>query len=180
MLMKADGSCLLFVDVQTRLAPVVADAEQVVDNTAILMKSAARLGVPMLVSEQYPKGLGASVDELARLAPNDAVIEKVDFSCLGDAEFARRFDALGRSQAIVAGMEAHVCVLQTAMNLVERGSEVFVVSDAVSSRNRANADAALDRLRAAGAEVVTTEMVVFEWLGRAGTPEFKELSALIK
>jgi nicotinamidase-related amidase len=166
--------------VQARLAPVMAEPDRVVDNTATLMKSAARLGVPMLVSEQYPKGLGATVDDLARLAPNGAVVEKVDFSCLGDAEYARRFDALGRPQAVVAGIEAHVCVLQTAMHLIERGSRVYVVSDAVSSRNPANAEAALERLRGAGAEIVTTEMVVFEWLGRAGTPEFKELSALIK
>jgi len=180
MLMKSDDSCLLVVDVQSKLAPVVAGSERVVENTATLMKSAARLGVPMLVSEQYPQGLGATVDDLACLAPNDSVVEKVDFSCLGDAAFAERFDGLGRNQAVVAGMEAHVCVLQTAMHLIERGTDVYVVSDAVSSRQLGNAEMALERLRGAGAEVVTTEMVVFEWLGRAGTPEFKELSALIK
>ena len=94
MLMKADGSCLIIVDVQARLVPAIAGSEEAVENSATLMKAAARLGVPMLVSEQYPKGLGSTVDELARLAPNDSVIEKVDFSCLADAGFARRFDAV--------------------------------------------------------------------------------------
>ncbi len=180
MLMKADRSCLLVVDVQAKLAPAVAMSSRVIANTATLMKAAARLAVPVLVSEQYPKGLGSTVPELAELAPAEAIITKVDFSCMGEAAYARRFAELERDQAVIAGMEAHVCVLQTAMSLLGDGHQVYVVADAVSSRATGNAQAAIDRLDAAGAGIVTTEMVVFEWLGRAGTPEFKELSALIK
>lgn len=180
MLIEADGSCLLVVDVQARLAPAVAESEGVVANCAVLMRAAARLGVPILVSEQYPKGLGPTVEALAGLAPPGSVLAKVAFSCLGDADYARRFAALGRPQAVIAGMEAHVCVLQTAMDVLAAGGSAFVVADAVSSRAPDNAAAALDRLAGAGATVVTTEMVVFEWLRRAATPEFKELSRLIK
>ena len=102
------------------------------------------------------------------------------FSCIGDAGFAGRFREIGRRQAVVAGVEAHVCVLQTAEDLLAAGVETFVVADATSSRTEDSHAAAMDRLRGAGARIVTTEMVVFEWLTKAGTPEFKELSALIK
>ena len=180
MLIESDLSCLLVVDVQARLAPAMAAHDQVIANTAVLMKAAARLQVPMLVSEQYPKGLGPTVPELAALAEAGAVLEKVHFSCMGDQTYAQRFRALGRGTAVVAGIEAHVCVLQTCIQLMEDGHRVYVVADAVSSRAPENATLALERLRAAGAIVVSTEMVVFEWLRRAGTPEFKELSALIK
>ncbi len=178
MLMDADRSCLLVIDVQTRLAPAMEAHHRVIANTAVLMKAAARLRVPMLVSEQYPRGLGPTVPELA--AGAGAVVEKIHFSCLGEQAYAQRFRGLGRRQAVVAGIEAHVCVLQTCIELMEGGDQVYVVADAVSSRTAENATLALARLRAAGAAIVTTEMVIFEWLRRAGTPEFKELSALVK
>ncbi len=180
MLIEAERSCLLIVDVQAKLLPAMAAPEAVVANAAILMKAAARLEIPLLVSEQYPKGLGPTVPELAELAPAEAVVEKVHFSCLGDGHYSRRFQELGRTQAVIAGIEAHVCVLQTAMELIGDGHQVFIVGDAVSSRRADNASAALARLGAAGAAIVTAEMVIFEWLGRAGTPEFKELLEKIK
>ena len=178
MLMSAARSCLLVVDIQARLAPSMAAPQQVIDNTGILIKAAQRLDVPILVSEQYPRGLGPTVPDLAGLVAKDRVVEKVNFSCIGDEIFARRFRELGRAQAVVAGLEAHVCVLQTVEDLLEAG--IFVVGDATSSRTPRNHQAALDRLGEAGARVVTTEMVVFEWLAKAGTREFKDLSALIK
>lgn len=180
MLMKADQCCLLVIDVQERLAPAMHDANRVTANTAVLMQAAARLGVPALVSEQYPKGLGATVPELAQLTADGMTAEKVSFSCLGDAGYTARFRDLNRPQAVVCGIEAHVCVLQTVLDLLERGVPVYVVADATASRTPENAAAALQRMGANGAQIVTTEMVVFEWLGRAGTPEFKELSALVK
>ena len=180
MLMKSDRSSLLVVDVQSRLTPAMNAPEGVVANIAVLLKAAERLGVPALVSEQYPKGLGHTVAELAALAPQGSVLEKVHFSCMGDAGLAGRLRHIGRPQVVVAGIEAHVCVLQTALDLLDDGRQVFVVADATSSRTSGNHDAALRRMDAAGVGVVTTEMVVFEWLGRAGTTEFKELSALIK
>jgi isochorismate hydrolase len=178
--MSAADSCLLIVDIQARLAPAMAARQTVIDNARILIEAAERLNVPMLVSEQYPRGLGPTVPELAALVPADRKVEKMHFSCIGDQRFTERFRAIGRRQAIVAGMEAHVCVLQTAEDLLAAGTETFVVADATSSRTEGNHMAAIERLRRDGARIVTTEMVVFEWLAKAGTPEFKELSALIK
>jgi nicotinamidase-related amidase len=180
MLMSAADSCLLIVDIQARLAPSMAAHQTVIDNARILIEAAARLNVPLLVSEQYPRGLGPTVPEIAALVPADRTVAKMHFSCIGDQGFAERFRAIGRRQAIVAGLEAHVCVLQTVEDLLASGTETFVVADATSSRTEKNHMAAIERLRCAGARIVTTEMVVFEWLAKAGTREFKELSALIK
>ena len=180
MLIDPDTSSLLIVDIQARLLPKMSAADAVVANAAVLLKAAARLDIPVLVSEQYRKGLGPTVAALEPLLPAGNVIEKMTFSCMAEADFAARFRALGRAQAVVAGIEAHVCVLQTAEQLLDDGVRVFVVADATSSRVPLSHERALQRLRAAGAVIVTTEMVVFEWLRRAGTPEFKEISALIK
>ncbi len=180
MLISVDRSCLLVIDIQDRLAPTMANPDMVIDNTTVLLKAAGTLGVPVLVSEQYPRGLGPTVPELAALVPPDSLVEKVHFSCMGDKGFVRRFREIGRTQVVLVGIEAHVCVLQTAEQLVESGCDVFVVADATSSRTIANHGAALERMRADGARIVTTEMVAFEWLARAGTPQFKEISALIK
>lgn len=180
MLMSAARSALIVVDVQEKLASAIHQVEDVIENTAKLLKAAAVLDVPVLASEQYPRGLGPTVAELKPLIPEGAYAEKVHFSCMKDADFAIRFQDLGRSHAVVAGTEAHVCVLQTAMGLVEQGYRTFVVADAVSSRLPESKARALDRLRGAGCEIVTTEMVLFEWMEKAGTPEFKEISAFIK
>ncbi len=180
MLITSERSVLAVVDVQERLAPAVHDVERVVRNAAILMKAARELGVPMLVSEQYPKGLGHTVAPIRDLVHGGAVIEKIAFSCMADPVFADRMAALDRDQVIVCGIEAHVCVLQTCMGLLDAGKRVFVAADAVSSRVARNAELALDRLRGCGVEIVSTEMVVFEWMQRAGTPVFKTLSALIR
>jgi nicotinamidase-related amidase len=180
MLINAGRSALLIVDVQERLMPAVAEADAVVRNCARLMRAAARLDVPILVSEQYPKGLGATLGELADLAPPEAVVSKMHFSCSADTEYARRFAALGRDQAIIAGIETHVCVLQTALGFRRAGHECFVVADAAASRSPDDKAWALARLGGDGVAIVTTEMVLFEWLEKAGTPEFKELSRLVK
>jgi nicotinamidase-related amidase len=180
MLIDRDRSFLLLVDMQDRLVPAMAEPALVLRNAAILLKTAARLGVPVLASEQYPKGLGHTVPELADLLPTGAVMEKLAFSCLGEAGPADRIASLGRKQAVICGIEAHVCVLQTAMGLAAEGHEVFVVRDAVSSRLATSVETALGRFHNAGIQVVTTEMVAFEWLGRAGTDEFKEISRLIR
>ncbi len=180
MLIDANTSSLLVVDIQAKLAPVMAEPEKVVANAALLLKAARRLDVPLLVSEQYPAGIGHTVPELTELVPQDCVVEKMHFSCLGEGEYRQRLKVLDRPQAVVAGIEAHVCVLQTTEDLLAAGLDVFVVADATSSRDPRNHEAALERLRASGARIVTTEMVVFEWLGKAGTPVFKEIIPLIK
>jgi nicotinamidase-related amidase len=180
MLIRAKSSCLLVVDIQAKLAPVMAEPEKVVANTALLLKAARRLDVPLLVSEQYPAGIGHTVPELTSLFTKDSLVQKMHFSCLGEDEYKRRLRALERPQAVVAGIEAHVCVLQTTEDLLAAGLDVFVVADATSSRKRSNHEAALERLRSSGARVVTTEMVMFEWLGKAGTAAFKDIIPLIK
>lgn len=180
MLISKDQSALLVIDIQESLAPVMADPQMVVENTTRLLKAAAILGVEVLASEQYPKGLGHTVKDLAPLLGKDAVVEKDTFSCMADDNFAARFDKLNKPQAIICGIEAHVCVLQTTIDLIERGRAVFIVADATSSRTPANHLLAIERASSAGAKIVTTEMVLFEWLRRAGTPEFKEISKLVK
>lgn len=180
MLIDAARSVLLLVDVQENLGPVMADPRLVYRNCALLLRAAARLGVPVIASEQYPKGLGPTLGELAALLPDGAVMEKLHFSCAADPAIAERLRGLDRPQVVVAGIEAHVCVLQTALGLKAAGYEVFVAGDACSSRQAANHTAALARMAANGIDVVSTESAVFEWLHRAGTPEFKDLIGFIK
>jgi nicotinamidase-related amidase len=179
-LMDSSRSALLVVDVQERLAAAMADRAGTVRRVSILLRSAERLGVPLLASEQYPKGIGHLVTELAGLLERSAVVEKTHFSCLAEPGFAERFAALGRRQAVVCGMETHVCVLQTAVALQHAGYETFVVADACSSRTPSDKSAGLARMARAGVTVVTTEMVVFEWLHRAGSEAFRDLLGLIK
>lgn len=176
MLIEREKSCLLVVDIQERLVPAIHEGERVVENTAWLMRIASELGVPTLVSEQYPRGLGATVESLRQLAQDDSVVEKIHFSCAEAPECRGRLDALGRAQVIVTGIEAHVCVLQTAIGLAQGGYDVFVVADAVSSRRPEDAALALERLRAVGVAVVCREMVAFEWLHQAGTEIFRTIS----
>lgn len=180
MLMSAAESCLIVVDMQARLVPTMSAPKTTVDNARMLIEAAERLNVPILLSEQYSSGLGPTVPEVAELVPAEQRVEKMAFSCMGDPDFAARFHAVGRRQAVIAGVEAHVCVLQTAEDLLSSGVETFVVSDATSSRTERNHAAAMQRLGCSGARIVTTEMVVFEWLAKAGTAEFKELIALVK
>lgn len=180
MILNRTRSVLLVIDVQERLAPSMADSTETIRNCGVLMKAAARLGVPMIVSQQYPKGLGPTVPELAALAPADAVFDKVHFSCAANPDIEARIESLARDQIVVTGMETHICVMQTALGLAERGFGVSVAGDATSSRRNADRDLAFRRFAHSGIALVSTEMVMFEWLEQAGTPEFKELQALIK
>lgn len=180
MLLNADRSVLIVIDVQERLAPAMDGLPALLRNTEILMRAAARLGVPMILTEQYPKGLGRTVEPLAALAPPEAVVEKITFSAAGADDFNRRLADLERSDPVICGIEAHVCVLQTALDLARRGLSTCLVRDATTSRKPESAAAACERAAGQGVTLVTTEMVAFEWLRRAGTPEFRELSALIK
>lgn len=180
MLLDRERSALLVVDVQSRLAPAVAGAEALVGRVRVLLEAARRLGVPTLVSEQYPKGLGGTVDELTPSLGGAKVIAKNAFSCAREPELASALRALDREQVVVCGMETHVCVLQTALDLQGQGYAVHVAADAVGSRDTNRRDLGLARMRHAGCTIVDSEMVVFEWLGAAGTDEFREVSKLIK
>lgn len=180
MLMRADESFLLVIDMQTRLAPAISSARDAIANASVLIRAAERLEIPVLAFEQYPKGLGSTVPELRELLPDEAVLEKIHFSCVKESRWTERLDALKRRQAILVGMETHVCVLQAAISLREEGYAPFVVADAMSSRRSENHRAGLDRMRSEGVAIVTTEMVVFEWLERGDTEQFRDLLELIK
>lgn len=180
MLIRASDSVLLVIDMQERLVPAMQAPASTLRNAAVLLEAAHACQVPAILTEQYPKGLGPTVPEIRNAARSSPVIEKLHFSCMEEAQFNDAFRQLGRRQAILAGMEAHICVMQTAASLIEAGIDVFVVSDATASRTTASESACITRLNASGAGIVTTEMVIFEWLGKAGTPAFKQLLPIIK
>ena len=180
MLMKAEGACLMIVDVQQRLLSAMDAPRAVLSGCSLMMKAAGVMDVPMLITEQYPEGLGPTVETLAELAPEDAFFSKLHFSSAANTAIKGKIDTLNAKQIVIAGIEAHVCVLQTTIEFLEAGYACFVVGDATSSRKAANHAAGLARLREVGAEIVTSEMVVFEWLEKAGTPQFREMSRLLK
>jgi isochorismate hydrolase len=159
----------------------MAEGGAMLAAAARLIHGARRLGVPAVVSEQYPQGLGPTVPDLRdALAPDTLVLAKTAFSCLGDRALKAALAADGREQVVVCGLEAHVCVLQTSLDLLAQDRQVFVVADAVASRAPRDRALALDRLVQAGAQVVSVEMVLFEWLVDAADPAFKDVSRLVR
>jgi nicotinamidase-related amidase len=175
-LLDRERAALIVVDVQEAFRPVVLDFERVADNVATLVRGARVLGVPVVVSEQYPKGLGRTVPELAEHLDGVEPLEKVCFS-VADAD---GFDLAGREQALVCGIESHVCVSQTAHGLLDRGLEVHVARDAVSSRSQENKALGLHKMEGSGAVLTSVETALFELLGAAGTEEFKKVQELVK
>jgi len=171
---------LVVVDVQKRLLPAIFERQRVVQNTVRLIQAAAILQVPIFATEQYRKGLGPTVPEVAAAIPGFAPMEKLAFSACGAAGFVAALEQKNVSEAILCGIEAHVCVSQTCLDLLEKGFRVFVAADAVSSRTPENYRVGLGRMRAAGAVIVSTEMVLFELLEQAGTAEFKQILNLVK
>jgi nicotinamidase-related amidase len=184
MLLSREKSQVLIVDVQDKLLSAIAGKDRVVDRCVRLVHAARRLGIPITLSEQYPQGLGPTHDSIRDAFANDGfVADKTEFSCMRNEMLKDRLHDLrrqGHSQVVIGGIEAHVCVLQTAIDLESQGFEAFVVTDAVGSRSKASRKLAFSRLQKSGVDVVDSEMVLLEWMERAGTPEFKELQALIK
>lgn len=177
-----DRVTLAVIDVQERLLAAFPDDRRalVVRNTLIAIDAARILGVPIVASEQYPKGLGPTIPEIRERLGETAPIEKIVFSCGRSPEFRAALDATARRDVILCGVEAHVCVLQTAIDLMNDGYRVYVPADAVTSRRALDWERALALLTQAGAIVGTTEMFVFQLLERAGTDEFKAISKLVK
>jgi len=173
-------SQLLLVDVQERLVPAMADSADLLRTCGILLRAATALRIPVLASEQYPPGLGPTIADLAAFVPEGRRLPKREFSCWGNPNLRAALVGAERPQVVVAGVEAHVCVLQTALDLIGNGFEVFVAVDAIASRRAASREIALQRLERAGAAPVTVEMVLFEWLESAAAPEFRDLSRLIR
>ena len=181
-LLEADRSALLVIDVQERLLPPIFNKVSLVKNTRLLIRLAKILALPILLSTQYKKGLGDIVPDVALLLEDVRPIDKVEFSCFGSDSFRSAIKALPRQRntVLLCGMEAHICVMQTALGALSDGYLVHVVSDAVGSRTEANWKVGLDRLRAAGAVISSTEMMIYELLRCSGTAQFKELLPHLK
>ncbi len=183
MLLAADRASLLLVDMQERLLPAMVNAQETELRCSILIKAARLLDVPVAASEQYPKGLGNTVAPLKAEIGNAPIFAKSVFSCWRDDTIKAHFigqHERGRPQVIIAGIEAHVCVLQTAIDMAQSGFAVFVAADAISSRTTASVGLALERMRQDGVFIINTEMAVFELVGNAEAAAFKAVSALIK
>jgi nicotinamidase-related amidase len=175
-MLERERTALVVIDMQEAFRPAVGEFEAVAHNAAVLVQGARALGLPVIVSEQYPRGLGETVPELAGALEGIPRLEKLAFS----AARAEGFDLDGRDQALVCGIETHVCVNQTVHDLLDAGIQVQVATDAVSSRTAANRRAGLAKMEASGALLTSTEMALFELVGRAGTDEFKTIQALVK
>jgi nicotinamidase-related amidase len=176
--MSAADTGLLVIDVQEKLVPLIPERDRLVRNVAFLIDGARALGMPVQATEQYPKGLGPTVPELAQRLPERP--DKVAFSCCAIPAVVRGFREAGRPKVVLGGIETHVCVQQTALDLIAQGFRVYIAADAVGSRYAVDHERALRRLEQAGAIITTSEAAVFEWVGGAGTPQFKEISRLIQ
>lgn len=176
MLLDKDKSCLIVIDVQEKLAPAVVHSKHLLERCEWLMRLATELDVPVLVCEQYPKGLGYTTEPLRSLLPHHEIFEKVSFSAYKDGAFKNALEQLNKKQYIIVGIETHICVLQTALDLISTGAQVYVVLDAVSARHLNDHQAGIDRMKYAGVHVITSEMIFYEWIKSAGTPVFKALN----
>lgn len=179
-MLERDQVQVLVIDFQEKLLPKILGGEDVAQRALTLVRFARLLELPVIWTEQYPKGIGPTTEAFREALDGLTPMEKTSFGCFGQAGFAERVADAGRRQLVIVGIEAHVCVLQTALAGLDLGYEVYVVRDAVGSRSALDRDAGLDRMRQEGARLVTVEMAMFEILRAAGTPEFKKVLPLIK
>jgi len=173
---------LLVLDLQAKLLPAIFEPQRVVRNTQLLLRLAELLKIPTLLTAQYPKGLGPIIPEITQLAPGIEPIQKTSFGCFGEPDFLRRLKqrAPQATSLLVAGVECHICVMQTVLGALEAGYLVHVAADATASRTQENWQIGLKRMERAGAVVSSTEMIVYELLTKSNTPEFKALLPFLK
>jgi nicotinamidase-related amidase len=181
LLAKAKLSQLVIIDMQSKLATAMPPEvmQAVIKNCIMLATAANLLEVPVLMTEQYAKGLGHSVPELLAVLPKVQAVDKLNFSCMGEVKFSRKLTR-DRSQMVLVGMEAHICLLQTALDMLAVGKQVLVAEDAIISRNPAHKENAIARMREAGCIISNTESIMFEWLSKAEGDAFKAISQLIR
>lgn len=179
-LLNRHRSALVIIDVQEKLFPHVHEPERLLARLDLLIAAARIMGIPLIITEQYPKGLGPTIEPVRRLIPDVRALTKMEFSCVPAPGFKEALASLGRDQIVLAGIEAHICVAQTALDLAGEGQRVFVAADATSSRRPVDAQIAWQRMGKGGVTLSTSEAVVFEWLRRAGTDEFKSLQSKVK
>ena len=181
-LLQAEDCAVMVIDIQEKLFAVMDEQfrSMLVRNSCILIETARVLDMPIVVTEQYPKGMGGTVPEVGEHIRDLPRYEKLYFSCYRDPAIRERTDALARKTVIVAGMEAHVCVFQTVIDLLMAGYRVVIAGDAVSSRRSLDREEAIEEMRSAGALIYSTEMIAFMLLEKAGTPQFKRLAPFFK
>ena len=180
MRIKKEQTVGLVVDIQERLLPAMAEPERIVNNCQILIKGMKELGLPIITSQQYTKGLGETVEPIKSLFDEFTPFEKIDFSCFDESKIAMKFHELHADNVIICGIESHVCVLQTAIDLKRNGFNPIVVMDCVSSRTLENVDWAGERFRHEGIMMTSYESILFELTRSASAPEFKAISKLVK
>ena len=179
--LRVDQCALLVIDIQERLLPPIFEKERLVRNSQLLIRLALMLELPIIATTQYAKGLGQIVPEIASLLPAIEPMDKLEFGCFGNSDFCSKVASLsGRSTLLLCGMETHICVLQTALGALNQGHLVHVAADAVSSRTELNWRLGLERMRDAGAVISSAEMIIYELLGRSGSPAFKEMLKHLK
>ncbi len=179
-MVEVENCCLAVIDVQGKLAQLMWEKEGLFENIGILIQAAKILNIPILWCQQVPDALGPTVPEIAELLEGVEPINKSAFSCCGDEGFNRRLEQLGRRQVILCGIETHVCIYQTAADLLSKGFAVDVIADAVSSRTAENRQVGLERMAVDGANLSSVEMLLFELLKDASHPKFKQLAKLVK
>jgi nicotinamidase-related amidase len=179
-MLTTDNSVLLVIDVQEKVFRAINQKEQLLDNLQRLIKGIKVLEIPILLTEQYPQGLGTTIPEIAQLLLDSKPLPKVCFSCCGDAAFLQELKKLNRKQVLIAGIESHVCVYQTAADLIAAGYEVYAVSDTIFSRKDQNRDIGLKMMNQLGAKLTSTEAALFELLKVAKGDKFKAISQIVK
>lgn len=175
MLLQASNSFLLVIDIQSRLAPFIDKGSLIINNSCWLIEIAKELGIPVRATEQYPQGIGESVLPIKERLEMSEILQKTHFSALKEPEIKNHLANLKRKQVVIVGTEAHVCVFQTSVELLEAGYQVYLVEEAVGSRKARDKELALKRLKQMGAQIVCKEMVAFEWLEKSGTDTFRKV-----
>jgi nicotinamidase-related amidase len=179
--LRPEDCALAVIDIQEKLLPPIFEKERLVRNAQLLVRLADILMLPIIVSTQYVKGLGPTIAEISALMPAVKTVDKMEFGCFGNGEYCSTVAGLAnRNTLLVCGMESHICVMQTALGALNQGLNVHVAADAVSSRTELNWKIGLNRMQAAGAVMSSTEMMIYELLGKSGTPAFKEMLKHLK
>jgi nicotinamidase-related amidase len=179
--LRPEDCALAVIDIQEKLLPPIWEKERMVRNSHLLIRMANIMQIPLLVSTQYAKGLGETIPEIASLLNGADVVDKLEFGCFGNGDYCSAIGKLqDRNTLLLCGMETHICVMQTALGALNQGMNVHVAADAVSSRTELNWKIGLGRMQAAGAVISSTEMMLYELMGKSGTPIFKEMLQWIK
>ena len=179
-LLRKDDTLLVVVDIQTKLLSVMFEKERLISSCSKLIQAGKLLGIPMVMTEQYPEGMGRTDPKISEQIQDMGIIEKLSFSCCGVSDFNQKIAGFGKKQIMMIGIESHICILQTVHDLIRQGYFLFVPYDGISSRREGDYKNALDRMRQVGAVIGSVESAIFELMEKAGTPIFRQISRIIK